>query len=125
MLAFRILYKDEALVAIDKPAGFHSHPPEDKSIRLQHRWNAQGVLQNQLGRPLFPIHRLDRSHGRRRRQRPHPSSKFLYRRRFRNQKNQKKRTPLSSRFARCRVCFPSLVFARTGHAAGSTSKMCR
>jgi tRNA pseudouridine65 synthase len=61
MLAFRILFEDESLVAIDKPAGFHSHPPEDKKIRLNQRWNALGIIQKQLGVKLYPAHRLDRA----------------------------------------------------------------
>jgi tRNA pseudouridine65 synthase len=61
MLAFRILHEDEALLAVDKPAGFHSHPPEDKSIRLNPRWNGLAILERQLGQKLFPAHRLDRA----------------------------------------------------------------
>lgn len=60
MLAFRILFEDSSLVVIDKPAGFHSHPPEDKNIRMSPRWNALGILQKQLGQKLYPAHRLDR-----------------------------------------------------------------
>jgi len=61
MLGFRILFEDEDLVAIDKPAGFHSHPPEDKAIRLNPRWDALGILQKQLCGKLYPAHRLDRA----------------------------------------------------------------
>jgi tRNA pseudouridine65 synthase len=60
MQKFRLLHDDDCLVAIDKPAGFHSHPPEDKSVRLAHRWNALGLLEKQLGQKLYPAHRLDR-----------------------------------------------------------------
>ena len=48
-------------MAIDKPAGFHTHPPEDKTLRIHPRWNAQGILERQLGERLAPIHRLDRA----------------------------------------------------------------
>lgn len=61
MLALRLLHEDEDLVVIDKPAGFHTHPPEDKSVRVNHRWNALGILEKQLGRKLYPAHRLDRA----------------------------------------------------------------
>ena len=61
MLAFRILFEDDFVVAVDKPAGFHSHPPEDKSLPCPYRWNALAILQNQLNQALYPAHRLDRS----------------------------------------------------------------
>ncbi len=61
MLALRILYEDDSLVAVDKPPGFHSHPPEDKSIALNPRWNSLGILQKQLSTTLYPMHRLDRA----------------------------------------------------------------
>src|SRR3989338_9050639 len=61
MLAFRILFEDEWLLAIDKPPGFHSHAPENKSIRVNPRWNGLQILERQLGRKLFPLHRLDRA----------------------------------------------------------------
>lgn len=61
MLAFRILYRDEYLIAIDKPAGFHSHAPEDASIRISPRWDATRVLERQLGTKAYPVHRLDRA----------------------------------------------------------------
>lgn len=61
MLRLKILYEDETLVAIDKPAGFFTHPPEDKNVRMAPRWNALGILEAQLGRKLFPAHRLDRA----------------------------------------------------------------
>jgi tRNA pseudouridine65 synthase len=61
LLALRIVYEDDFLVAVDKPAGFHSHAPEDKSVPCPHRWNALAILQNQVGTDLFPVHRLDRA----------------------------------------------------------------
>lgn len=61
MRAFRILYEDEFFLAVDKPAGFHSHPPEDKSIRIHPQWNGLSLLERQLGRKLYPAHRLDRA----------------------------------------------------------------
>ena len=52
-----ILYQDEHLVAIDKPAGMLVHPgrdPEDAE------WIAMKRLRDQLGQRVFPVHRLDR-----------------------------------------------------------------
>lgn len=53
----RILYKDETLAVAVKPAGVLSQPDrtgEDSMITL---------LKEQLGRDVFPIHRLDRAVG--------------------------------------------------------------
>lgn len=61
MQCLRILHEDNLLIAVDKPAGFHSHPPEDKAIRLSHRWNGLGILEKQIGQRLYPAHRLDRA----------------------------------------------------------------
>lgn len=61
MLAFRLIQESESWLAIDKPAGFHTHPPEDKAIRLSPRWNAQAIAERQFGCELFPVHRLDRA----------------------------------------------------------------
>jgi len=58
---FRILYQDDDLVAIDKPAGFYVHPPEDPSHRIPRNTNCLAILRDQLGRYLYPIHRLDRA----------------------------------------------------------------
>lgn len=52
-----VLYQDEFLVAIDKPAGMLVHPGRDpeppESIAMKR-------LRDQLGRRVFPVHRLDR-----------------------------------------------------------------
>lgn len=53
---FELLFEDESLVAINKPAGILVHPTrisEDKVSILP-------LLRDQLGQRLFPIHRLDR-----------------------------------------------------------------
>lgn len=52
-----ILYQDEWLVAIDKPAGYLVHPtsapqPDDQV--------AMKVLRDQLGKQVYTIHRIDR-----------------------------------------------------------------
>jgi tRNA pseudouridine65 synthase len=52
-----VLYEDEFLVAINKPAGMLVHPGRDAEDR---EWIAMKRLRDQLGRRVFPIHRLDR-----------------------------------------------------------------
>ncbi len=57
MTPLSILYQDEFLVAIDKPAGLLVHPgrePEGKE------WVAMKLLRDELGRRVYPVHRLDR-----------------------------------------------------------------
>jgi tRNA pseudouridine65 synthase len=61
MPQLRILYQDENLVAVDKPAGFHVHPPEDQTHRISKNTNTLALLRDQLGRYVYPIHRLDRA----------------------------------------------------------------
>lgn len=61
MLKLRVVKESPSWVLIDKPAGFHTHPPENKSVRISPRWNALAILERQLGQELFPMHRLDRA----------------------------------------------------------------
>lgn len=57
MTPLRILFQDEHLVAIDKPAGLLVHPgKEDEGPE----WIAMKRLRDQLGRQVHPVHRLDR-----------------------------------------------------------------
>ncbi|MBV8502483.1 MAG: pseudouridine synthase [Paucibacter sp.] len=53
----RILYSDEHLVAIDKPAGLLVHR---SSIDAQEERFAVQLLRDQIGRPVWPVHRLDK-----------------------------------------------------------------
>ncbi len=57
MTPLSILYQDEFLVAIDKPAGMIVHPGREPEGP---EWIAMKRLRDQLGRRVFPIHRLDR-----------------------------------------------------------------
>lgn len=57
MPPLRILYQDEVLVAIDKPAGMIVHPGREPEGP---EWIAMKRLRDELGRRVFPIHRLDR-----------------------------------------------------------------
>mmetsp|Transcript_4935 Transcript_4935/g.10615 ORF Transcript_4935/g.10615 Transcript_4935/m.10615 type:complete len:390 (+) Transcript_4935:23-1192(+) len=58
---FEVLYQDEHIVAIDKPAGYYVHPPED-GYPCPINENAMYLLKQQLGGAyLYPAHRLDRA----------------------------------------------------------------
>lgn len=61
MIQFRILYHDSSLIAIDKPAGFQVHPPEDPRRRISNDTNCLYLLRQQIGTYLYPVHRLDRA----------------------------------------------------------------
>jgi tRNA pseudouridine65 synthase len=60
-MKLRILYQDSDLVIVDKPAGFHVHPPEDQTHRISRNTNCLLILSKQLERYVYPIHRLDRA----------------------------------------------------------------
>lgn len=60
-MSFRLLYEDPYIVAIEKPAGFHVHPPEDSNHTISPSVNCLHILRNQLGKYLYPVHRLDRA----------------------------------------------------------------
>jgi len=52
-----VLYRDEQLVAIHKPAGLLVH----RSLVDRHETRfAVQLLRDQLGRPVYPVHRLDK-----------------------------------------------------------------
>lgn len=57
MVPLSILYQDEFLVAIDKPAGMIVHPGREPEAP---EWIAMKRLRDQLGQRVFPAHRLDR-----------------------------------------------------------------
>jgi tRNA pseudouridine65 synthase len=58
-MQLRILYQDERIVAVDKPSGFHVHPPEDERHRIARGSNCLFLLRRQIGSYLYPVHRLD------------------------------------------------------------------
>lgn len=53
----RILYHDEQLVAIDKPAGLLVHP---SALDAHEERTALKLLRDQLGAWMWPLHRLDK-----------------------------------------------------------------
>lgn len=60
-MEFRILYQDPHLIAIDKPAGFQVHQPEDTRHRVSKQFDCLHLLRNQIEQYLYPVHRLDRA----------------------------------------------------------------
>ena len=52
-----ILYQDEALIAIDKPAGLLMHRT---GLDAGETRFAVQLLRDQIGRPVWPAHRLDK-----------------------------------------------------------------
>lgn len=56
---FEILYQDADLVVIDKPWGFHVHPPENPSIWVPRNKICLPLLRAQVGQHVHPVHRLD------------------------------------------------------------------
>ncbi len=57
MTPLTLLYQDEFLVAIDKPAGMLVHPGREPE---GNEWIAMKRLRDQLGCRVYPVHRLDR-----------------------------------------------------------------
>ncbi|QPF72997.1 pseudouridine synthase [Roseateles sp. DAIF2] len=56
-MLLKVLYADEHLVAIDKPAGLLVHRSQ---LDAQEEVFALQLLRDQLGRPVWPAHRLDK-----------------------------------------------------------------
>ena len=53
-----VLYSDEALAVVDKPAGLMAH---DSALARGETDFAADRLREQFGRPIFLVHRLDRA----------------------------------------------------------------
>jgi tRNA pseudouridine65 synthase len=53
-----LLYRDDTLVAIDKPAGLLVHPSR---LDAHEERSALKLLRDQLGERLWPLHRLDKA----------------------------------------------------------------
>lgn len=56
---FQILHHDDDLVAIHKPPGFHVHQPEFPRRRVSNDVICLTNLRDQIGKYLFPVHRID------------------------------------------------------------------
>lgn len=61
MPSLRILFEDSDLIAVDKPAGFYVHPPEDRQILCPPHLSCLHILRDQIQCYLYPVHRLDRA----------------------------------------------------------------
>ncbi|QEG23631.1 pseudouridine synthase [Mariniblastus fucicola] len=57
MQTLTILYRDDHFVAIDKPAGLLVHRSK---VDVYAREFALQMLRDQIGQPVFPVHRIDR-----------------------------------------------------------------
>lgn len=57
-MSLRILYQDEFYVVVDKPQGFHVHPPESGAL-IPKSLNILSILGKQISTYLYPVHRLD------------------------------------------------------------------
>ena len=58
----KILKKTAHWVAVEKPAGFYVHPPEDTRFKISGHQNCLTILRDQLGGGhVYPVHRLDRA----------------------------------------------------------------
>ncbi len=58
-MGFEVLYQDDDIAVIDKPEGFHVHRPEDRRIKVPKDRIMVGLLREQFGAPVSPVHRLD------------------------------------------------------------------
>jgi tRNA pseudouridine65 synthase len=56
---FTILAQDTSFVAIDKPSGFHVHQPEFPNKKVSRDIVCLGLLRNQVGQYVYPVHRID------------------------------------------------------------------
>src|SRR5512145_1460052 len=56
--ALSVLFRDEALVAVHKPAGLLVHRT---SLDAHETRFAVQIRRDQIGRPVFPVHRLDKA----------------------------------------------------------------
>ncbi|HAZ13071.1 MAG: hypothetical protein A2X86_09775 [Bdellovibrionales bacterium GWA2_49_15] len=52
-----IIYQDDLIVAVEKPSGLFVHPYKEVSNEKSHLMK---LVKNQIGKYLYPIHRLDR-----------------------------------------------------------------
>lgn len=55
----QILFQDEHYVAVNKPAGFHVHPPEDETHRVPREKIVLYQVRRLMKQHVYPVHRLD------------------------------------------------------------------
>ena len=54
-----VIYRDDDMIVVDKPGGFHVHQPEDRRRRVEKEKTMLYVVREQVGQYLYPVHRLD------------------------------------------------------------------
>jgi tRNA pseudouridine65 synthase len=59
LIKFDILFKDDDIVAIHKPPGFHVHQPESPRRRVARELVCLNNLRSQIETYLYPVHRID------------------------------------------------------------------
>ncbi|MBL7687678.1 MAG: tRNA pseudouridine(65) synthase TruC [Bdellovibrionaceae bacterium] len=59
ILDLEVLFQDDDIVVINKPAGLHVHQPEMARRRVPREMTVLWTLRRQLEKFLYPIHRLD------------------------------------------------------------------
>jgi tRNA pseudouridine65 synthase len=58
-----VIFEDSDYIAIDKPPGYHVHPPENSQWKVPRDLICLYWLRNYLGSYVYPIHRLDAATG--------------------------------------------------------------
>ncbi len=59
----KVIFEDEHYIAIDKPPGFHVHPPENKQWKIPRELICLYWVRKYLNKYAYPIHRLDAATG--------------------------------------------------------------
>lgn len=54
-----LIYQDEHFIAINKPSGFHVHPPEDSQFKVPRDKICLYQVRKMMKQHVFPVHRLD------------------------------------------------------------------
>lgn len=54
-----LLYQDEHFIAVNKPSGFHVHPPENPEFRVPRDKIMLYHVRKMMKQHVFPVHRLD------------------------------------------------------------------
>lgn len=57
--AMDVIYQDEHFIAVNKPSGFHVHPPEDPRIRVPKEKICLYLVRDKIQQKVYPVHRLD------------------------------------------------------------------
>jgi tRNA pseudouridine65 synthase len=58
-----VIFEDSHYIAIDKPPGFHVHPPENSQWKVPRELICLYWVRNYLNSYVYPIHRLDAATG--------------------------------------------------------------